>query len=268
MNYVMEVGPLPDGEWLVFSVDDSDEKLVELVVGIDRDQTRNELASLIAGIPAQCCSTLREFGAAHGWIPGPPHTLAREIAAWAAVCVENFQALAGIQPDPRLIAAWLRACSTLLAAQPWEQLKSRRRRILDVHFDGGMRGRKSLYLYGDEKKYRLLLGDSIDALLDEGGPLGLPSNCLTQIIYVEPGPTPSAIADVYERSFVPRVLRFERGALTPLKETELVMLTGIVGALASLCMHRGYGKSEAFGVETLVLPHSFERGEEKRRLAS
>lgn len=264
MNYVMEVGPLADGEWVLFSVDDEDGQLVELCASLDREKARAELALLIRGKPAQCCSSLRSFGEAHGWVPAPPHQLAREVTAWAAVCIENFTMLGGMQPDPRLIEAWLRSCANYLAAKPWEHLRGLRRRLLDVHLDGAIKGRKAVCLFGDEKKHRILIADSVETLLDDGGPMGVPSNCISQVIYSERGATSDAIGQIYERPFVPRLLCTQRGELATMAEPDLVLLTGVASAVASLCEHRTYGRSEVLGLETLVLPLSLDKAKEKQ----
>jgi hypothetical protein len=266
MNYVMEVGPLADGVWVVFSVDDSGEPHVELSAGTDRDGVRNELASLIHGRPARCCSSLRAFGKPHGWIAAPPHRLAREVAAWAAVCGENMLMLAGMLPDPRLIDAWLRACSSYVAAKPWERLRGVRQRVIDVHFDGSVQGRRTVGVFGNERKQRIVIAESLEVLLDESGPLGVPGDCLSQVLYSEPGATSEAIAGIHERTFVPRLIGVRGGQLTPLSEGELLLLTGVTSALASLCAHRSFGRSEMLGLETLALPLELEPS--RHRLAS
>lgn len=265
MNYVMEVGPMTNGVWVVFSVDDGADPKVELSAATNRDAARNELASLLRGQPARCCSSLRAFGKAHGWIPAPPHRLAHEIAAWAAVCGENMTMLDGL-PDPRLIDAWLRACARYLTAKPWEHLRGVRRRVIDVHFDGSFQGRRTAGVFGDQHKQRIVLADSLESLLDERGPMGVPADCLSQILHGDAAATSEAIAQIYERTFVPRLVGLRKGALAPLSDGELLMLTGVTSALASLCEHHTWGRSEVLGMETLVLPLELEPI--KTRLAS
>lgn len=251
MNYVMEVGPLASGEWVLFCVD---ERLqVHLCAADQRDVAVADMVRHLAGRPAHCCDSLRSVGEAHGWVPAPPSQLVLEIAACSAVSVDNRASFGGRQPFPPYVDAWLRGCAMFLGAKPWARLR-RGRRGIDVHFDGALRGRKVAAVIGDERRSSLFIADSVDALLDESGLENMPRDCLAVILKSEPSAVGQALAHVYHRPFTPRLLRIRDGALSAIADDELLMLTGVLAAVASLCRQRSHGRAVVEGIETIVLP--------------
>lgn len=263
MNYVMEVGPLRDGPWVLFSVD---ERLqVHLCVSVNRDVAIAEVARELAGRPTQCCSSLRVEGAALGWVPAPPPKKVLEIAAVSCVNVENFETFGARYLYPPYLDAWLRACSAYQGEKPWRRLR-RGRRLLDVHFDGALQGRRVVAVFGDDQRSSIIIGDSLEAFEDESGPLELPGNCLAQLVWRDAPGTAELVAQVYDRAFVPTVFRLEKGQLTSIGEAELIQLTGITAAIASFSRQREYGRSVVEGLETIVLP--FDVVPVGRKLAS
>ncbi|MFT3711248.1 MAG: hypothetical protein QM817_26760 [Archangium sp.] len=264
MNYVMEIGPLLGGKWVVFSLDEN--RQVHLCASDSRDTALSDVLQQLGGAPAHCCSSLWPLGEQHGWVRAEPPRIAQQIAAVMAASIENFLPHRPLPPPP-MVDAWLRACAALVTASPAKHFTAKTR-ALDVHFDDGTKtARKLVGVLNRAEQPGLVITDSLEALLDERGTDGLPPNCLMLGLSLAPSPTALAIAQVYPRTFAPRLLRYRNGEAARIEDDELRELTGVLHAIAALCANRtGVGRAVVDQLEVIVLPRQPER--HKQLLAS
>lgn len=256
MNYVMEVGPLLGGKWVVFSLDER--RQVHLCASDSRETALADVVQQLGGAPAQCCSSLWPRGETHGWERAEPPRIAQQIAAVMAASIENFLPHRPLPPPP-MVDAWLRACTSFVLASPAKYFGAKMG-VLDVHLDDGARAsRKLVGVLNKPERPGLLIAESIESLLTDCGTDGLPRNCLMLGLSLLPSPTSLAISQVYQRTFAPRLLRYRNGETARIEDDELRELTAVLSSVAALCTnHTGIGRAVIDQLEALVLPRRAE----------
>lgn len=254
MIYVMECGPLPDGSWLVFSLD-RENRQTKVRAMEDRHDARNAVAiELVNARGVHCCASLAEFGRELGWRVSSTPDEVLQLAAQTLVGMENREVLGMLAFGPAA-DAWLRASAMFLDVEPWEVFGMKT--PLTVTFSGespvtrvvAVGGRSvmppSLLMLPDRRAY--------ERFATRGEKTGLEDALIAGFDLV-PGAISASVGLAYGRAFHPILLRLEKGRPSAITESELLQLAGALGATASLATGRGMGRAVIDGVEAIAVP--------------